>query len=933
MAIEDLTRRLSAILSADVEGYSRLMREDEEATVYTLTTYRTAITHLVNQYRGRVVDSPGDNILAEFTSVVDAVNCGVEIQRELAERNAELPDNRRMRFRIGINLGDVLEEGERIYGDGVNIASRMESLAEADEICISGTVYDAVESKIGLEYDFLGEHEVKNIDKPVRAYRVLSYPGAAAHRVVKAKRAVGKRWRNMFVAIAAVLVVVAAVSIWHFYFRAPPVEVASVEKMAFQLPDKPSIAVLPFVNMSEDPKQEYLADGITENIISALSQVPKLFVIARQSTFAYKGKPVKIQQVAEELGVRYVLEGSVQRSGESLRVIAQFIDAIGGHHLWSERYDRELKNIFALQDEITMKILVALQVKLTQGERARVSLRGTNNLEAYLKNLQGWESYLQLTEGDNVRAREFFQDAIALDPKYSSPYALLGWTHMMDARFGWSESRRESRDRALELAQKAIALGDPTARGRLLLSYIYRQKRQYEESIAEMERVIELNPNFADAHAHLAGRLYAVGRGEEAVASAKKAIRLNPMGPWAYWYWLGMGHWVMGRYEEAIAAYKKALDRRPTALPVQIVLTASYSLLGREEEARAEAAEVLRLNPKFSVEKYAKRLPFKNQALTERYVGALRKAGLPETPPLPLPDKPSIAVLPFVNMSDDPKQEYFSDGMAEDLITDLSKISSFLVTSRNSTFAYKGKSVKPEEIAKELGVRYILEGSVRKVGDEVRINAQLIDASTGHHLWADRYDGQLQDIFQLQDKITRKIVTSLAVKLTQTDRERLALKETDNIQAYDAVLKALDLMHRWSPDNFEKALSYLEKAVELDPNYGRAYAMMGEIYASTGIPLKLNISLEERKLRGWEYIRIALKNPTSVAYRVASLWFYRLERDFERALEAADRALALDPSDAKCYWTKAFALIQAGRAEEALDFIETALRIDPGCLF
>jgi TolB-like protein len=301
--------------------------------------------------------------------------------------------------------------------------------------------------------------------------------------------------------------------------------------------------------------------------------------------------------------------------------------------------------------------------------------------------------------------------------------------------------------------------------------------------------------------------------------------------------------------------------------------------------------------------------------------------------PLPLPDKPSIAVLPFVNMSGDPEQEYFCDGMSDDVITDLSKISSFLIISSNSTFAYKGKPVKPEEIAEELSVRYLLAGSVRKVGDEVRINVQLIDASTGHHLWADRYDGQLQDIFQLQDEITRKIVTSLAVKLTQTDRERLALEETDNIQAYDAVLKALDLMHRWSPDNLEKALSYLEKALELDPNYGRAYAMIGEIYGITGIPLKLNISYEERRLRGWEYIRIALKNPTSVGYREASLWLYRLERDFERALEAADRALALDPSDDKCYWNKAGILVYSGRVEEALDFIETALRIDPGCLF
>ncbi|NIS61818.1 MAG: guanylyl cyclase, partial [Proteobacteria bacterium] len=257
MTEEGFKRRLTAILSADVEGYSRLMREDEDETIRTLTAYRGAITNLIQQYRGRVVDTPGDNILAEFTSVVDAVNCAVEVQRELAERNAELPENRRMQFRIGVNLGDVVEEGERIYGDGVNIAARMEGLAEGGGICLSGTVYDAVETKLGLEYEYLGEQEVKNIPKPIRAYRVLSYPGAAAHRVIKAKKALGKTWRNVVVAIVAVLVVGAAVAVWHFYFRSPPIEAASVEKMAFPLPDKPSIAVLPFDNLTGDPQQEY----------------------------------------------------------------------------------------------------------------------------------------------------------------------------------------------------------------------------------------------------------------------------------------------------------------------------------------------------------------------------------------------------------------------------------------------------------------------------------------------------------------------------------------------------------------------------------------------------------------------------------------------------------------------------------------------------
>ena len=639
MTTKDVKRKLRAILSADVQGYSRLMGDDEVATVKTITEYRETLTSLVNQYTGRVVDSPGDNVLAEFGSVVDAVQCAVEIQNILKAKNEELPENRRMIFRIGVNLGDVIQEGERIYGDGVNIAARIESLADGGGICISGTAYDQIENKLALGYNFMGEHSVKNIAKPVRVYKVPMEPGER-----KEKRVRMKKWQ--WTALAGILVLILAAgawTIWNFYFRPPPIEPASVEKMAYPLPDKLSIAVLPFVNLSGDPKQEYLSDGITEQIITGLSRVPKLFVIARNSTFAYKGKPVKVQKVAEELGVRYVLEGSVQKSADRIRITAQLVDATTGRHLWVEKYDRDLKDIFALQDEITMKIMIAMRVKLAEGERARLYARGTDNVEAYVKFLQGYEYFARVTEEDNVRAREFFQEAIALDPEYSTAYAWLGFTHMMDARYAWSKSRRESTDRALELAKKAIALGDPSARGAMLVSYIYRQKRQYDKSIAEIERVIELDPNSADAYAHLAGRLYAVGRGEEAVASAKKAMRLNPISPWFYFYWLGMGHWVMGQYEEAIEAYKKGLNLRPTNLVLHVVLTTSYSLLGRGEEARAEAAEVLRLNPKFSVDKYAKRLPFKDKALTERYVEACARQDCPTSrrcryltsPPLP----------------------------------------------------------------------------------------------------------------------------------------------------------------------------------------------------------------------------------------------------------------------------------------------------------
>ena len=387
MIIQEVKRKLVAILSADVKGYSRLMGEDEEATVRTLNAYKEVMGNLIQQHHGRVVDAPGDNVLAEFASVVDAVRSAVEIQKELKARNADLPENRRMEFRIGVNLGDVIEDGEQILGDGVNIAARLESLADAGGICISGTAYDHVENKLSLGYQYLGEQTVKNITKPVRVYRVLMEPEEAG-KVLGEKKTKPRQWQKTTLMVLAILIVVAAAfAIWRLYYRptTSPLEVASKDKMAFPLPDKPSIAVLPFVNMSDDPKQEFFCDGLTEEIITALSKTPKLFAIASNTTFTYKGKPVKVRQVCEELGVRYVLEGSVQKSVDRLRVTAQLIDALKGNHVWSERYDGDIKDLFAVQDDISKNIITAVHAELTDGEMARVAAKGTSNLHAYLK--------------------------------------------------------------------------------------------------------------------------------------------------------------------------------------------------------------------------------------------------------------------------------------------------------------------------------------------------------------------------------------------------------------------------------------------------------------------------------------------------------------------------------------------------------------------
>jgi adenylate cyclase len=630
MSPESSVRKLTAILSADAKGYSRLMSQDEEATVKTLKQHRATISGLVSEHRGRVVDSPGDNILAEFGSVVDAVKCAVEIQGSLKVKNAQLPENQRMEFRIGVNLGDVIGDEDRVYGDGVNIAARLEGLAEAGGICVSGTAFDQVKNKVPVGYQYLGKQTFKNIPDPVRTYRVLMEPESAG-KVIGEEERKKTRWEWKAVAAVAVMVLVAGGFVWNFYWRVPKIAPASTEKMAFPLPDKPSIAVLPFANMSGDPKEDYFSDGLTEQIITSLSKFQRLFVIARNSTFVYKGKPVKIQKVAEDLGVRYVMEGSVQRTGDRLRITAQLIDALTGRHLWSERYDREFKDIFVLQDEITVKILKAMSIELTEGEQARhwFKVKGqTENLKALEKGYEGMAFMMRGTKQDNDKARQLSEEAITLDPNFAAPYVTLGFTHFWDARYGWSESPGKSLQRAFELAQKALAQDDSNDAAHSLLASCYLLTRQYDKALAEAERAVAINPNGAGDFIILAAVDGCAGKWDESLFYAKQSIRLNPLPETGDYWILGRAYFMTAQYDESIATWKKALKANPDYLLAHVFLAACYSSTGRDAEAAGAAKEVLQINPKFTIESYAKTLLYKNQADVERELAALRKAGL-----------------------------------------------------------------------------------------------------------------------------------------------------------------------------------------------------------------------------------------------------------------------------------------------------------------
>jgi len=612
-----MERKLAAILSADAQGYSRLMGDDEAATVHTITEYREVIASTVAGHGGRVVDTPGDNVLAEFPSVVDTVRCAVEIQRQLQSRNAALPAARRMQFRIGINLGDVIVETGRLYGDGVNIAARLEGLAEGGGICLSGTAYDQVEGKLPFGYDFLGEHTVKNITRPVRVYRLRL---DASPRLPGRQRG-GRRLVLGSVGAIVVLVLLGAGAWAGWRWLKTP---TSAGRPA--LPDKPSVAVLPFTNLSRDPSQEYFNDGITEDLITGLSKLSGLFVIARNSVFTYKGKAVKISDVARDLGVRYVLEGGVQRWDSRVRITAQLVDAMTGYHIWADRYDREVRDIFTLQDEVTQQIVRALAVKLTEGEQGRIA-RVRTSPEVYDLVLRGSVERRRTTREANAESRRLYAKALDLDPTYAQAYMGLSWAHLQSWQLLWTTDR-DTLERAQELAERAIVLDDTLAAGHSLLGQIYLWKKDHDRAIAQAERAVALAPNDADGYETLAEVLAWAGRPEESIKFIRQAMRLNPHYPFFYLWTLGHASYLARRTDDAVDAFSKAVQQNPNFLPAHAYLAVLFVEAGREREAREKWERLNRLSPKASLASLQERLPYRRAADLDRFLTAAHKAGM-----------------------------------------------------------------------------------------------------------------------------------------------------------------------------------------------------------------------------------------------------------------------------------------------------------------
>jgi adenylate cyclase len=586
-------RRLAAIVAADVAGYSRLMGLDEVGTARVLREHRAVTDALVAKHGGRIVKTTGDGVLLEFPSVVDAVECAVAVQAVMAQRNEGIPQDRRMLFRIGINLGDILIEGDDILGDGVNVAARLEGIAEPGGICISSSAYEQVRGKVPVEFTDLGEQTLKNIDRPVRIYAA--------------------RLRD------------------HFGTGAPVVPSSAPDtKEPLSLPDKPSIAVLPFQNMSGDPEQEYFVDGIAEDVLTTLSKIPELMVIARNSSFAFKGQTKDMREIGRALGARYVLEGSVRKAGNRVRLTAQLIDSTDGSHRWADRFDGGLDDVFDLQDRITQDIVAALEVQLTGDEQARVWRKRSGSPLVYDHFLKGRRLYKNFAKHTHAQARIQFELGLEINPAFAPMLYMLGLTLTDQARFGWEKDRAAAYEAALACATSALTTDPSSGEAYLVIGYVRTFQRRHDEAVAAGEKAVALSPSGADAY-HMAGMYHGyAGNFREAALYEERAQLLSPLNVNVSMVDESRARFHLGDFKAARDIALRVLKEKPSWLTARSTLVAALWNLGREEEARILAKELLARHPGFSVARWAHSLPYRHQEHLDALIKPLRLAGLPE---------------------------------------------------------------------------------------------------------------------------------------------------------------------------------------------------------------------------------------------------------------------------------------------------------------
>jgi len=637
MAEAEVTRKLAVVLYADVAGYTRLTDADEEATHRALSASLDAITAVIEGNGGQVLHYAGDAILAEFSSVVVAVACAIEIQRDLAVRNHGLPEDRKLQYRIGVNLGDVIVDRNELYGEGVNIAARLESLADPGGICISRKVLDEVRSRLDVGFEFLGDQAVKNVERPIPVYKVLMDLAHAGQVIGECPALRSKHGPLPLIAAGAVMGLTVVIGVFWLISKAAPPPDALVEKASAQTSisvqaGKPFIAVLPFANMSDDKEQEYFSDGMTEDLITDLSKISALTVISRTSSFAYKGQSPDIRAVAKDLGVTHVVEGSVRKVGNRIRITAQLTDAATGAHIWADRYDRERKDIFALQDEVRSKIVATLAVKLTPEEEKRLARTLSKSPEAYELYLRALQQMSFFNRESNQKSQKLFKQAIELDPDFAAAYAYLAQAYSLAVENNWTDNREELIKRVVATATKGIEIDSELPFAHWSLGRIY--SRSYlgnmEQSLTALKKSITLNPNYADGYAMLGSVQIYVGQAEKALGNIEKGMRLNPRFPFWYMHILGQAQFALTRYGAAAESFKKAIARNPTVGWTRRWLVATYGQLGKIVDAEWEMSELESLGQPMTIEAFKRRLSMRNPEYVNRLLEGARKAGVPE---------------------------------------------------------------------------------------------------------------------------------------------------------------------------------------------------------------------------------------------------------------------------------------------------------------
>jgi len=1114
-------RRLAAILAADVAGYSRLIGADEKGTLRRLKVLRAeVIDPKIAERHGRIVKTTGDRLLVEFGSVVDAVRCAIEAQRAMVDRNAGLPDDQRIAFRIGVSLGDVVVDGDDIYGEGIDIAARLGALAEPGGICISQMVRDRTRDKLPYPFEDRGELSVKNVARPVRTY--ASGPAAIASPPPVLVHA-ASTFRGFAARVAGL---VRGMPIR----RAAPTQAAPSSSRGMSGGDastpvdrsarpRLSIAVLPFANLSNQPEQEYLVDGITDDLTTDLSRLSDSFVIARNTAFTYKGKPVDAKQIGGELGVRYILEGSVRRVGDEVRVNVQLIDGENGAHLWADRFDTDRVNLAAAQDEITGRLARALKVELVADVGRRIDRERVVDPDARDLVMRG--RALLLKAGSVAawhEAMDAFERALEIDPRSGDARIGLATALGRSVADGWSNAVQQDVARAELLLLEALADAN-SASAHAEMGRVRRLQNRLAEAKIELETAIALDRNLVGALRQLGQTMMYLGQPEAGIPYIERALLLSPRDSdlASVYRALGVCHLLLGHVDQAVELLSRARAENPRFWYIHYWLAAALGLKGGLDEARAALAESTRLNPEVNslsrqrtaqpwgtpqywalyentvnvglrraglrdetavtrrlaailaadVAGYSRligadehgtlqafkairaklvdpaiaahngrlvkttgdgflvefssvvdalhcatevqaRMADHNATLpTERRIEfriginvgdivvedsdifgdgvniAARLEGLAEQggicvservqedaagkldlafddmgewelkniarptrvfrvrpgPPAQdakytaqpfhtLPDKPSVAVLPFTNMSGDPEQELFADGIAEDIINALSRYPSLFVIARNSCFTYKGRAVDVKQVGRELRVRYVLEGSLRKYGNRVRVTAQLVEAETGKHVWGEHYDRELADIFSLQDEITEAVTIAIAPAIAEAEQHRALRRPPESLDAWTAYQRGLWHISKRTAEDNALAEKFFQQAVDLDPNFAGGYG---------GLAIVEDQALEFRRRGLFDTLdssealarrAVALGGADAEARSLLSAALWR-RGDYEGALVEAKRALATAPNLAAAHHMLAATLIFSGRPKEGLAALEKAIRLDP----